>query len=192
MPMRQAPATLTAAALGGLQTVALLRRLRTELTTAGRLSTPSVVWMDATYGAHAAATAVALTRRLGRLPLPRTVALAGGVAAVAGSGLAVAGMTRFGGGQLHGTQTGPLITSGVYQYSRNPQYTGGMLLVAGMALARRSGVALALAAGMAAAFGWWVPVEERHLERVFGDPYRRYLAQTPRWLGLPWCGRPGT
>lgn len=182
--MRHAPVTLTAAALGGLQTVALLRRLRTELTTTERLSTPSVVWMDATYAAHATAVAVALTRRLGRLPLPRALALAGGVAAVAGAGLAVAGMTRFAGAaQLHGTHTGTLITSGIYRYSRNPQYTSGVLLVTGLALARRSGVALALTAGMAAAFGWWVPVEEHHLERAFGDPYRRYLAQAPRWLG---------
>lgn len=67
-----------------------------------------------------------------------------------------------------------------------------MLLAAGLALARRSGVALALAAGMGAAFGWWVGVEERHLERTFGGPYRGYLARTPRWLGLPHHGRPST
>lgn len=177
--------TATAAA-SGAQTVALLRRMRTELTETGRLSPPTVAWMYGTYGAHAAATGAALIRRSGHVPLPRAVSVVGGVAALAGTGLAAAGMARFGSPrQLSGTEAGPLIGSGVYRYSRNPQYTGFIAGVAGLALARRSGLACLLAAGMAATYRWWVAVEEQHLARVFGDAYRTYRDRTPRWLGLP-------
>ena len=38
----------------------------------------------------------------------------------------------------------------------------------------------------------WLPImhlmvrgEEEHLEKVFGDAYREYREQTPRYLGLP-------
>jgi len=27
--------------------------------------------------------------------------------------------------------------------------------------------------------------EEEHLEMIFGDEYRKYCGQTPRYLGLP-------
>ncbi len=95
-----------------------------------------------------------------------------------------AGMGRFAGPrQLSATRAGALVTSGVYRFSRNPQYAGYVLQLAGLALARRSAVAAALAAGPAAAFRWWVPVEERHLAREFGDTYRAYKARAPRWLG---------
>lgn len=178
-------ATATVAA-SGAQTVALLRRMRTELTDAGRLSPPTVAWMYGTYGAHAAVTGAALNRRSGHVPLPRAVSVVGGVSALAGTGLAAAGMARFGSPrQLSGTEAGPLIDSGVYRYSRNPQYTGFVAGMAGLALARRSGLACAFVAGMAAAYRWWIAVEEQHLERVFGDAYRTYRDRTPRWLGLP-------
>jgi protein-S-isoprenylcysteine O-methyltransferase Ste14 len=28
----------------------------------------------------------------------------------------------------------------------------------------------------------WIPSEERHLDRIFGEQYRTYAARTPRWL----------
>lgn len=73
----------------------------------------------------------------------------------------------------------------MYRISRNPQYVGLVVAATAGALARRSPLALALAGVYAAVCRWWVAVEERALERRFGDEYRRFQSATPRWLGLP-------
>lgn len=54
-----------------------------------------------------------------------------------------------------------------------------------LSLARRSPFAAALSAGYGLACAWWVRVEERALEREYGDEYRAFRWSTPRWLGLP-------
>ncbi len=176
-----------ATALAGVNTALLLRRLRNELTETGQLSPRGVAWMYGTYAAHGALTAGTLIRRNGHLPLPGAAsAVAGGMLTAAGTGLTVAGMSRFGSPrQISGTDTGELVVSGAYRVSRNPQYTGYVLALTGLALARRSTQAAMLAAGAAGIFHWWVPVEERHLENEFGPAYRDYRERVPRWLGRP-------
>lgn len=170
-----------AAALAGL-----LVRMRRELAVQGRLSAATVGWMYATYTAHAAATTVALARPRGTHRVPKTVIAAGSAMAVAGAGLTVTGMSRFQGpAQVSALRRGELVISGIYRVSRNPQYAGYVLLLAGLALARGSAAAGVLAGSAAAAFRWWVPVEEAHLEREFGDAYRGYRDRTARWLGRP-------
>jgi protein-S-isoprenylcysteine O-methyltransferase Ste14 len=167
----------------------LLLRRRRELLTTGRLSAPTVAWMYATYTTHAAASAWLLTRDRAPTEHPRMARClrwTGSVLALSGSGLWTAGADHFAGpGQLSGTQVGNQVSSGVYRYSRNPQYTGLVLTLYGLALARRSPGAAALATAAAAAYRWWVPVEEAHLEATFSADYRNYRARTPRWIGLP-------
>lgn len=164
-------------------TVQVLRSMRREFDATGELSPPTVAAM---YAAHVTATAQAARHRSGAVHLPfRPAAGTGAMLIVGGTGLCAAGMDRFASvGQISGTDTGDLTTGGVYRHSRNPQYTGYIALLSGVGLARRSGGVLALAAAAALVFRWWVPVEEHHLEREFGDTYRRYRNQTPRWLGL--------
>jgi protein-S-isoprenylcysteine O-methyltransferase Ste14 len=165
-------------------TPVLLARMRRELLRDGRLSGPTVTAMYGAYALHGLAVAVSAWRR--SAPLPPRAAAVGTPLAAAGSGLVVAGMSRFvGPGQVSGTQVGELATGGVYRLSRNPQYTGYVLALAGLGLARRSGAVVALTAGAGAVFAWWVPVEESALRRTFGAPYEHYLAYTPRWLGRP-------
>jgi len=160
----------------------LLGRMRRELLRDGRLSGPTVTAMYGAYALHGLAVAVSAWRR--STPLPPRAAVVGTPLAAAGSGLVVAGMSRFvGPGQVNGTQVGELATGGVYRLSRNPQYAGYVLALVGLGLARRSGAVVALAAGAGAVFAWWVPVEESALRRTFGMPYQDYLARTPRWLG---------
>jgi protein-S-isoprenylcysteine O-methyltransferase Ste14 len=92
-------------------------------------------------------------------------------------------MRKFAGpGQVSGTQAGPLVTGGVYRHSRNSQYLGYVLALTGMAIARRGGASLALAASAGVAYAAWVPVEEEHLTHTLGEPYERYRRQTARWL----------
>ncbi|MGH3902851.1 MAG: methyltransferase family protein [Pseudonocardiaceae bacterium] len=173
----------------GLSAAALLHQMRAELITTGRLSKPTVRWMYAAYGTHAAATAAALVARAGPLRVPRLAVWLGGGLTATGTALVVAGMRRFAGpGQVSGTDPGPLITGGVYRFSRNPQYTGYVLALGGLALARRSGGGAAAAAAVGIVYRWWIPVEERHLKRQFGTDYRTYLNRTSRWLGRPRSG----
>lgn len=91
--------------------------------------------------------------------------------------------------QVTGTEVGGLVTSGPYRYSRNPQYTGWILLLIGAAIAARSPIAMALALAVVLAMRIWIPHEERHLEEEFGEEYRRYRERVPRFLGLS-RGRP--
>ena len=173
-----------AAAVPVIATEPLLCRMRSDLLTHGRFSRSTATAMYGLYGTHAAAFAATAARRLG--PLPPSVAVAGPPLLAAGTALTIAGMRRFAGpGQITGTSVGDLVSGGVYRFSRNPQYVGYVLALTGLALVRRSGASLPLAAAAAAVYVWWVPVEEIALRHTFGQPYDHYLHAAPRWLGVP-------
>ncbi len=76
-----------------------------------------------------------------------------------------------------------LVTSGIYRYSRNPNYLSMMLLFLGLGIGINSLWILAL---LVPVFAWlvWrvVPAEERYLERAFGPAYRQYQRDVRRWL----------
>jgi protein-S-isoprenylcysteine O-methyltransferase Ste14 len=159
----------------------LLSRMEGDLHRSGalRTSTAAAVW--SAYTAYGGLVLAALKN--GR-PASASLRTFGTVGALVGAVLTVAGMRRFAGpAQLTGTDAGDLITGGIYRYSRNPQYVGLVALVAGLAVARRSPTALALAAGLAATFRAFVPVEERQLADQFGAAYLRYRDHSPRWIG---------
>lgn len=117
---RQPNGPVTAAvAVGGL-TAALLARMRRELLQDGRLSAPTVTVMYGAYTLHGLVVGVSAWRRSVQLG-PRTAAV-GLPLTAAGSGLVVAGMSRFvSASQVNGTQVGELASGGVYRLSRNPQ-----------------------------------------------------------------------
>lgn len=78
---------------------------------------------------------------------------------------------------------------GVYSRTRNPMYQGFILLALGLAvLFRLDWSALFLMpAGMLIHYGV-VMREERYLKRRFGDTYRGYMADVPRY-GWPLIGQ---
>ena len=87
--------------------------------------------------------------------------------------------------QMSGTEPGNLVTSGPYRYSRNPQIVGWGLALLGASIAGRSLKALLLTAAFFFIHRLYFVSEEQHLERVFGEEYRRYRSEVPRFLKLP-------
>jgi len=76
-----------------------------------------------------------------------------------------------------------LVTNGPYRWSRNPIYLAHLALVFASGLIFASPFILALTPVLALAIlKLAIEPEERHLMARFGDDYRAYLAQTPRWL----------
>ena len=75
-----------------------------------------------------------------------------------------------------------LVTNGPYRWIRNPLYTAGGLLFAGLGLVAASWIFIAGAAGMLPFVWWRLPREEAELEARFGQEYRDYASRTGRFL----------
>jgi len=76
-----------------------------------------------------------------------------------------------------------LTATGPYAFIRNPVYVGNMLMYLGAVVT--SELLWLLPIGLLYWFGVYslvVRYEERHLLEKYGEPYRRYLAEVPRWL----------
>ena len=76
-----------------------------------------------------------------------------------------------------------LLTDGPYALSRNPMYLGHLVFMTGLTLVTRSRLAAILALRQYLRFSERVAIDERRLERIFGDEYRDYVARVPRWIG---------
>jgi protein-S-isoprenylcysteine O-methyltransferase Ste14 len=76
-----------------------------------------------------------------------------------------------------------LTTTGPYSLVRNPIYVGNILMCLGATVTSELLWLVPIAL-----FYWFgiysivVRYEERHLLEKYGEPYRRYLAEVPRWL----------
>lgn len=182
MPWLATPVAAALAAAGFA--VPVLRRMQREYTATETFRPSTVALLYSAYAANGAALSWAARRGSWPLPLPRRpAALAGAMLATAGAGAAIAGISRFNSsGQISGTEAGSLIATGLYRTTRNPQYLGLSSGLVGVALATRSGLVGAIAGFATIVLNQWIPNEERHLARVFGDEYRAYTANVPRWI----------
>ena len=78
-----------------------------------------------------------------------------------------------------------LVVAGPYRYVRNPMITAVVTVLLGEALLFRSrAIAVWAAAFLLVNWVWFVTYEEPGLERRFGDEYRAYKRDVPRWLPL--------
>jgi len=79
-----------------------------------------------------------------------------------------------------------LVTSGLYQLTRNPMYVGVVTMIAAQSLWFESRAVMIYAVAVALAFhARIVLVEEPRLERLFGAAYADYRAYVPRWVPRP-------
>jgi len=84
---------------------------------------------------------------------------------------------------LKPANTSSLVTSGVFNLSRNPIYLGDLLVLAALALWLGNLVNIVLLA----LFVWYIErfqilPEEQALTRLFGEEYAAYCARVRRWL----------
>ena len=115
------------------------------------------------------------------------LALATGLSFIAtGFALAAVSVRAF---HLAGTDIVPgrpstaLVTTGPYKITRNPIYIGFTLVYFGLTIVLTSvWVLLLLIPTLIILQRGVVEPEEAYLERQFGESYRRYKLQVPRWL----------
>lgn len=82
---------------------------------------------------------------------------------------------------------GALVLSGPYAWVRNPLYLGNILLFAGLGVVLWPSVCFAVPL-LAVHYQLIVRWEESNIAARTGAPYRRYLAEVPRWLPRPPSG----
>ena len=76
-----------------------------------------------------------------------------------------------------------VVRSGIYGYSRNPMYLGGLLILLAWGAWLANLASLALAATFVLYLNrFQIGPEERALARNFGVAYTEYLRQVRRWL----------
>jgi len=82
-----------------------------------------------------------------------------------------------------------LVVAGPYRHLRNPMILGVILLLVGEALVLSSyGIAIMAIIFFILNTVYFIYFEEPHLEKQFGEAYRRYKAHVPRWRPrvAPW------
>jgi protein-S-isoprenylcysteine O-methyltransferase Ste14 len=110
----------------------------------------------------------------------------GGASVVAGIALgfaAIAALKRVGTNLDPYKPSTALAIDGVFRFTRNPAYVGATSMYVGIAMYAQSLPAfVALPVVLALLDRLVVTHEERYLERRFGDEYRRYRDEVPRWF----------
>jgi protein-S-isoprenylcysteine O-methyltransferase Ste14 len=149
------------------------------------LMTVALVW--AFYGVHFLLVLIAAADSTWPVPLPRWAASAGGaVLVILGGAIYLAAAAAFGSlKRLSGLDSSRVIAGGIYRWSRNPQTVGWMTFLLGIALLSSSGMVLLLAVLFWISFRIYLPLEEDLLERLHGQAYRDYRAETHRYFGAP-------
>lgn len=79
-------------------------------------------------------------------------------------------------------QDAPLVTSGLFAFSRNPIYVGMMTALIGTVLAVPNVVSVALALSAWISISYQIRMEETHLFRAFGEAYSAYCKRVRRWI----------
>ena len=76
-----------------------------------------------------------------------------------------------------------VVDTGLFAYTRNPMYLGFTLNLLGVAIFLGSPLPFVMVlVFFLAADRWYIPDEERRLQRIFGEEYAAYCARVRRWL----------
>ena len=106
-----------------------------------------------------------------------------------GGGLVImlAGMMQFRSlREISGLDKSYVVKTGVYRWSRNPQYAGWFIWLLGVSFMGRSGLAFLFTIVFIIGIHLYnIGLEEPYLEQIFGEEYRLYKLSTPRYIGIP-------
>jgi len=102
---------------------------------------------------------------------------------VTGCIIAIWGITTLSEHQSLGLK-GKIVTDGPYQYSRNPQYLGFIILYSGLILITFSFMVLVTGLMIIAMFFILPFSEEPWLLQEYGKAYEDYSAKVPRFIGI--------
>ncbi|MEK7676564.1 MAG: isoprenylcysteine carboxylmethyltransferase family protein [Verrucomicrobiota bacterium] len=127
------------------------------------------------------------------VPQPlRTVLMDAAMVKAAGAVMMLAGLLSYGlalralgdswRGGIDRKSPGPLVTCGIYAWTRNPIYASFDLLAAGTFLMQGRLIFLMLALGLGVMLHIQIRREERFLTGFYGDAYREYCARVGRYL----------
>ena len=81
-----------------------------------------------------------------------------------------------------------LVTSGVYQFTRNPSHLGDLFIASGLALwvgSLSPWIVVVLSPYVLNSL--FIKREEEDLRKRFGHRYEQYCESVPRWAGRPKC-----
>lgn len=81
----------------------------------------------------------------------------------------------------YGAQDG-LVMAGIYRWTRNPQNAMLVVVYGCLAVAADSAPTYVLCGAMMAVYVLMILAEEPWLEAVYGEPYRRYRREVPRFF----------
>jgi protein-S-isoprenylcysteine O-methyltransferase Ste14 len=84
--------------------------------------------------------------------------------------------------QYRHTPVGSVVETGLYRFSRNPQWLGLVMVFLGTALAMASGVHLFLLVIVVTSYHFRILREEQVCEAAYGESYTRYKRRVPRYL----------
>jgi len=122
------------------------------------------------------------------ISIDKTFALAGGlVLFLIGAIILPMGMIEFRSlSRSTGQDISTLITTGIYRWSRNPQFIGWFLILLGISLAGRSGFAFILTGVFAIViYLYTILLAEPYLESLYGEEYRLFKKTTARRIRIP-------
>ena len=101
--------------------------------------------------------------------------------AMLGLGLLAWSVRTLGLTNTHGVRDG-FVARGPYRFTRNPQYLGDIIMIAGLILIANSVMAAVVNTIIIFSFALLPIAEEPWLEEQYGEDYLRYKSQTPRFL----------
>ena len=159
--------------------------MRQDFASAGKLVIVVVVWLAIGWlVGYLRPLDVALGTELPAwVQIPGVVAIALGSVGVFACGalLSTRGIGTLSGDEWFMPQE--FLATGPFRFVRNPMSLAGVFLIVGIALWRRSTLALGLAAAVCLLFHLVVVfVEEPGLEKRFGDSYKQYKSRVARWV----------